>query len=39
MTTLSGKVGLVTDETLGIGKVTAIALAQAGAKVIVAGHR
>jgi NAD(P)-dependent dehydrogenase (short-subunit alcohol dehydrogenase family) len=39
MTTLSGKVELVTGETLGIGKVTASALAQAGAKVVVAGHR
>lgn len=38
MTTLSGKVKLVTSEILGIGKVTAIALAQAGAKVVVAGN-
>ena len=39
MTTLSGKVALVTGGTSGIGKAAAIALAQAGAKVVVAGRR
>ncbi|WP_338421887.1 SDR family NAD(P)-dependent oxidoreductase [Nostoc flagelliforme] len=39
MTTLSGKVALVTGGTSGIGKAAAIALAQAGANVIVAGRR
>lgn len=39
MTTLSGKVALVTGGTSGIGKAGAIALAQAGAKVVVAGRR
>ena len=39
MTTLSGKVALVTGGTSGIGKASAIALAQAGAKVVVAGRR
>jgi NAD(P)-dependent dehydrogenase (short-subunit alcohol dehydrogenase family) len=39
MTTLSGKVALVTGGTSGIGKASAIALAQAGANVVVAGRR
>lgn len=39
MTTLSGKVALVTGGTSGIGKATALALAQAGARVVVAGRR
>jgi NAD(P)-dependent dehydrogenase (short-subunit alcohol dehydrogenase family) len=39
MTTLSGKVALVTGGTSGIGKASAITLAQAGAKVVVAGRR
>jgi NAD(P)-dependent dehydrogenase (short-subunit alcohol dehydrogenase family) len=39
LTTLIGKVALVTGGTSGIGKAAAIALAQAGAKVVVAGRR
>lgn len=39
MTTLSGKVALVTGGTSGIGKATALALAQAGARAVVAGRR
>jgi NAD(P)-dependent dehydrogenase (short-subunit alcohol dehydrogenase family) len=37
--TFSGKVALVTGATSGIGKATAIAFAQAGAKVVLAGRR
>lgn len=39
MTTFSGKVVVVTGGTSGIGKAAAIALAQAGANVVVAGRR
>lgn len=39
MQSLSGKVALVTGATGGIGRVTAIALAAAGAKVVAAGRR
>jgi NAD(P)-dependent dehydrogenase (short-subunit alcohol dehydrogenase family) len=39
VTTFSGKVAVVTGGTSGIGKAAAIALAQAGANVIVAGRR
>jgi NAD(P)-dependent dehydrogenase (short-subunit alcohol dehydrogenase family) len=35
----TNKVALVTGATSGIGRVTAIAFAQAGAKVAVAGRR
>ena len=39
MTMFSGKVAVVTGGTSGIGKAAAIALAQAGANVVVAGRR
>jgi len=39
VTTFSGKVAVVTGGTSGIGKAAAIALAQAGANVVVAGRR
>ncbi len=39
MTQLTGNVALVTGGTSGIGKASAIAFAQAGAKVVVAGRR
>lgn len=39
MTTFSGKVAVVTGGTSGIGKAAALALAQAGANVVVAGRR
>lgn len=39
MTSLQGKVALVTGATSGIGKASAIALAKAGAKVVLAGRR
>jgi NAD(P)-dependent dehydrogenase (short-subunit alcohol dehydrogenase family) len=38
-TELQGKVGLVTGGTSGIGRETAVLLAKAGAKVVVAGRR
>jgi len=39
VTTFSGKVAVITGGTSGIGKAAAIALAQAGANVVVAGRR
>ena len=36
---LSGKVAVVTGGTAGIGRAAAVALAAAGARVIVAGRR
>ena len=36
---LEGKVGLVTGGTSGIGRATAVLLAEAGVKVVVAGRR
>jgi NAD(P)-dependent dehydrogenase (short-subunit alcohol dehydrogenase family) len=39
MTIFSGKVAIVTGGTSGIGRATAIAYAQQGAKVVVAGRR
>src|SRR5262245_42214880 len=39
MATFSGNVALVTGGTSGIGKATAIAFANAGAKVVLSGRR
>ena len=39
MTSLTGKVAVITGATSGIGKASAIALANAGAKVVLSGRR
>ena len=39
MTTLDGKMALVTGASAGIGRATAVALMQAGARVIATGRR
>ena len=39
MKTLENKVALVTGGTSGIGKATALALSDAGAKVVLSGRR